>query len=37
MPRRVELAELKLPEFGLPSVQPVIPPETYEARIDAAH
>lgn len=36
MPRRVELAELKLPEFGLPSVQPLIPPETYEARIEAA-
>lgn len=36
MPRRVELAKLKLPEFGLPTVQPVIPPETYEARIEAA-
>ena len=36
MPRCVELAELKLPAFGLPSVQPVIPPETYEARIDVA-
>ena len=36
MPRRVELAQLNLPEFGLPTVQPVIPPETYEARIEAA-
>ena len=36
MPRCVELAELKLPAFGLPSVQPVIPPKTYEARIDVA-
>ncbi len=32
----VELAELALPEFGLPTVQPVIPLETYEARIEAA-
>ena len=36
MADRVELAELELPEFGLPTVQPVIPLETYEARIDAA-
>ena len=34
MPRRVELGQLKLPAFGLPSVQPVIPPATYKARID---
>ena len=33
MTRRVELAELSLPEFGLPSVQPIIPVEIYEARI----
>ncbi len=32
----VELAELKLPEFGLPTVEPVITQETYEARIEAA-
>lgn len=36
MPRRVELAQLNLPEFGLPTRQPVIAPETYEARIEAA-
>jgi len=36
MTNRVELAEIKLPEFGLPSVQPAIPLATYEARIDAA-
>ena len=34
--RKVELAELKLPEFGLPTVQPIIPAETYQARIEAA-
>ena len=34
--RKVELAELKLPEFGLPTVQPVIPAATYQARIAAA-
>ena len=34
--RRVELAQLKLPDFGLPTVEPAIPPETYRARIDAA-
>jgi hypothetical protein len=33
---RVELAEMTLPEFGLPSVEPTIPPTTYEARISAA-
>ncbi len=36
MPRRVELAEFNLPEFGLPTVQPAIPLATYEARLDAA-
>jgi len=36
MTSRVELAEIKLPEFGLPSVQPAIPLATYEARLDAA-
>ncbi|MDE2854938.1 MAG: hypothetical protein OXN88_12260 [Chloroflexota bacterium] len=36
MPRRVELTELSLPEFGLPAVQPLIPAETYQARIEAA-
>lgn len=36
MPRRVELAEIELPEFGLPSFQPAIPVDTYEARMDAA-
>jgi hypothetical protein len=33
---RVELAEIALPEFGLPSVEPIIPASTYEARIAAA-
>ena len=36
MADRVELAELALPAFGMPTVQPVIPLETYEARIEAA-
>ena len=36
MTSRVELAEITLPEFGLPSVQPAIPLATYEARLDAA-
>ena len=30
---RVELAEIALPEFGLPSIEPIIPATTYEARI----
>jgi hypothetical protein len=30
---RVELVELVLPDFGLPTVEPVIPPAIYEARI----
>ena len=33
---RVELAEMVLPEFGLPSVEPTIPAATYETRISAA-
>ncbi len=36
MSRRVELAQINLPDFGLPSVQPAIPAATYEARIDAS-
>lgn len=36
MTRRVELAALGLPGFGLPAVQPVIPASTYQARIKAA-
>ncbi len=35
MPRHAELAELKLPEFGLPTVEPIIPAETYLKRIEA--
>ena len=34
--RRVELSQLKLPQFGLPTRQPQIPAATYEARIAAA-
>jgi Xaa-Pro aminopeptidase len=34
--RPIELAEIALPEFGLPSVEPVIPPATYAARVAAA-
>ena len=37
MSRRVELAPVKLPRFGLPSIQPQIPPVTYQARLDAAN
>src|SRR2546423_21144 len=33
---RVELAEIALPEFGLPLEEPTIPAATYEARIAAA-
>ncbi len=36
MVSQVELAELSLPHFGLPTVQPEIPTETYQARIDSA-
>ncbi len=33
MARHAELSELKLPEFGTPKKEPVIPPETYLCRI----
>ena len=33
---RVELAEIALPEFGLPGIEPSIPASTYEARVAAA-
>jgi Creatinase/Prolidase N-terminal domain len=33
---RVELAEVSLPDYGLPTVEPAIPAETYEARIAEA-
>src|SRR6266436_3296794 len=33
---RVELAEIVLPEFGLPREEPTIPASTYEARIASA-
>ena len=33
---RVELAEIVLPEFGLPREEPAIPAATYEARVAAA-
>src|SRR5713101_4514518 len=33
---RIELAEMALPEFGLPREQPAIPAATHEARIAAA-
>ncbi|MGZ3610822.1 MAG: aminopeptidase P family N-terminal domain-containing protein, partial [Ktedonobacteraceae bacterium] len=33
---RVELAEMVLPEFGLPGIEPIIPAATYEARISVA-
>jgi Xaa-Pro aminopeptidase len=33
---RIELAELKLPDFGLPTVEPEVPAETYAARLEAA-
>ncbi len=36
MARFVELAELDLPEFGLPTIQPQISAATYQTRIDAA-
>lgn len=35
MPRRVELAEIDLPDFGLPTVEPVIPADTYRQRLAA--
>ena len=36
MVKQVELAELALPQFGLPTVQPTIPVATYEARIEVS-
>lgn len=36
MVKQVELAELSLPHFGMPTIQPEIPVETYQARIDSA-
>ena len=36
MARQVELAELNLPDFGLPQQQPSIPAATYQQRIDVA-
>lgn len=33
----IHLTEINLPEFGLPSVEPKIPAETYEQRLRAAH
>lgn len=30
---RVELAHIDLPDFGLPTVEPVVPPETYRKRV----
>ena len=35
MARHAELAELQLPEFGIPTKEPTIPPETYLERIEA--
>jgi Xaa-Pro aminopeptidase len=34
--RNIQLAQVELPEFGLPSVEPVIPPQIYEQRIKIA-
>ncbi len=34
--KNVELAEIALPEFGTPTVEPEIPAATYRARLDAA-
>ncbi len=36
MARQIRLAELDLPAFGLPTVEPVIPAETYLTRIKVA-
>jgi Xaa-Pro aminopeptidase len=33
---RVELAEIGVPDFGLPSTEPSVPTETYQARLAAA-
>src|SRR5262245_13429476 len=32
----IQLAEIELPEFGLPDVEPEVPASTYDARIAAA-
>src|ERR1051326_2742423 len=32
----IELAEIELPEFGLPTIEPVLPKETYLARLQMA-
>jgi hypothetical protein len=34
MPRRAEVADLSLPEFGPPGATPVIPKQLYAARLD---
>jgi len=34
MSRRAELADIELPDFGVPSKEPCIPAETYMARLD---
>lgn len=34
--RNIQLAEVELPEFGLPTVEPAVPPETYEQRVKVA-
>lgn len=36
MTLRVELAELDLPEFGLPTVEPTLPPDIYTHRLSKA-
>ena len=33
---RIELAELRLPDFGLPTVEPEVPAATYAARLETA-
>lgn len=34
--REIKLTEVELPDFGLPSVEPVVPPETYIKRLKVA-
>jgi len=34
VPRHAGYAEIALPNFGLPAVEPVITPEIYAARLD---
>ncbi len=34
MPRHAELAEITLPDFGRPTVEPIISPDIYAARLD---